>query len=89
VIGAPQQSCGAFEAAGQQVGVRRLSEGAAELAAEMGARETGGASQITHLQWLEVPGVRQVLGAQQMASGRREGHAERLSAGTRRRSSET
>jgi hypothetical protein len=60
---------------GEQVGVGRLAEGAAELAAEVGAREARGAGQVIHVERLEVPGVGQVLGAQEVAGGGDEGHA--------------
>ena len=70
-----QQRGGALEAAGEQVGVRRLAEGAAELAAEVGAREAGGAGEVVDVERLGVAGVGEVLGAQQVAGGRDEGHA--------------
>jgi hypothetical protein len=54
--------------------VRRLAEGAAELAAEVGAREAGRAGEVVHVERLEVARVREVLGAQQMAGRRDEGH---------------
>jgi hypothetical protein len=59
--------------------VRRLAEGAAELAAEVRAREAGGAGHVVDAERLGVPGVGQVLGAQKMASGRDEGHAGEVS----------
>ena len=39
------------------------------------ARESGGAGQVVDVQRLEVAGVGQVLGAQQVAGGRDERHA--------------
>jgi hypothetical protein len=54
--------------------VRRLAEGTAELAAEVGAREAGRDGEVIHAQRLEVSGVGQVLGAQQVAGGRSEDH---------------
>jgi hypothetical protein len=44
--------------------VRGLAERAAELAAEMGTGETGGASEILHPKRLEVARVGQILGTQ-------------------------
>src|SRR6185437_9610691 len=41
VVGVAQERGGPLQAAGQQVLVRRLPEGAAELAAEVGRREVG------------------------------------------------
>ena len=55
--------------------MRRLAERAAELAAEVGAREAGGAGQVVDVERLEVARVGEVLGAQQVAGGRDEGHA--------------
>ena len=54
--------------------MRRLAERAPELAAEVRAREAGGAGQIVDAERLEVAGVGEVLGAQQMAGGRNERH---------------
>ena len=53
--------------------MRRLAEGAAELAAEVRAREAGGAGEVVDVERLEVPGVGEVLGAQQVPGGRDEG----------------
>ena len=69
-----QQRGGALEPARQQVPVRRLAEGALELAAEVRAREPGGARQVVDVERLEVARVRQVLGAEQVAGGRDERH---------------
>jgi hypothetical protein len=49
--------------------VRRLAEGPAELAAEMGAGETGGTGEVVDAQLLEVASVGQVSGAKQMPGG--------------------
>ena len=68
-VGGAQQGGGALEAPGEQVRVRRLAEGAAELAAEVCAREAGGAGEVVDAERLGVPGVGQVLGAQQVADG--------------------
>ena len=58
--------------------MRRLAEGAAELAAEVGRREPGGAGEVFDAQGLEVAGVGQVLCAQEMAGGRDEAHAAEI-----------
>ena len=58
--------------------MRRLAEGAPELAAEVRAREPGGAGEVVDLERLEVARVGQVLGAQQMAGGRDEEHLDNL-----------
>jgi hypothetical protein len=68
MVGASQQRCGALEAPGEQISMWGLAEGAPELAAEVGSGETGGARQVLHAERLEVPGVGEVLGAQQVAS---------------------
>ena len=77
-VGGAQQRRGALEPAGQQVGVRRLAEGAPELAAEVGAREAGGAGHVLDAERLGVAGVGQVPGAQQMAGGGDERHVRSL-----------
>ena len=69
-----QQRGGALEPAGQQVPVRRLAEGALELAAEVRARQPGGARQVVDVERLEVAGVGEVLGAEQVTGGRDERH---------------
>ena len=74
VVGHPQQRGGALEPAGQQIRVRRLAERAPELAAEVGPRQAGRAREVVDIEGLEVARVGQVLGAQQMAFGRDEGH---------------
>src|SRR5205823_2448479 len=66
----PQQRGGALEPPGQQVRVGRLAEGAAELAAEVGAREAGGAGEVLDAQRFEVPGVGKVLGPEQVTRAR-------------------
>ena len=58
--------------------MRRLAEGAPELAAEVGAREARRPGQVVDPERLEVAGVGQVLGAQQMAGGRDERHPRSL-----------
>jgi len=55
--------------------VRRLAEGATELAAEVSARKAGGTGEILDTQRLEVAGVGEIPRAQQMADGRHEKHA--------------
>ena len=42
--------------------MRRLAEGAPELAAEVGARELRGAGKIVYAQRLEIAGICEVLG---------------------------
>ena len=49
--------------------MRRVAERAPELTAEVSAREAGGARQVTDVERLEVPGVGQVLRAQEMTGG--------------------
>jgi hypothetical protein len=53
----------------------RLAERPPELAAEMGAREAGGAGHVVDVERLGVTRVGQVSGAQQMPCRRDEGHA--------------
>ena len=79
-VGVAQQRRGPLEAPGQQVGVRRLAERAPELAAEVRARQAGRAGQVVDAERLEVAGVGEVLGAQQVAGGRDERHRARLGA---------
>src|SRR5215207_9994119 len=55
--------------------MRRLAEGAAELAAEVRLREPGRPGEVGDAQRLEVAGVGQVPGAQQMPCWRYEGDA--------------
>lgn len=69
VVGVAQQRRGALQAPGQQVGVRRDPEGATELAAEVGAGEAGGGGEVVDIQRLEVAGVGQISGAEQMTGG--------------------
>ncbi len=47
----------------------RLAEGAPELAAEVGPGEPCGSGKIVYAQRLEVAGIREILGAQQVAVG--------------------
>jgi hypothetical protein len=78
-IGRPQQRGCALQAPGQKVRVRRLAEGTPELAAKMGAREASGSCEILDGQRLEVTTVRHILGAEQMAGRRDEGHLASIS----------
>ena len=64
---AAQQRRRALEPACHQVGVRRLAEGAAKLAAEVGARKPGRPGEVIDTQRLTVAGVGEVPGAEQMA----------------------
>src|SRR5260221_4682811 len=75
VVGGSQQRRRPLEPPRQQVGVWRLAEGAAELAAEVCARETGGAGKVVDAHPFEVAGVGKVLGAQEMPCGRDVRHA--------------
>jgi hypothetical protein len=74
MVGASQQRCGALEAPGEQISMWGLAKGMPELTAEVGAGETGGARQLLYAERLEVPGVGEVLGAQQVAGWWSEGH---------------
>src|SRR5204863_9260724 len=75
-----QQSGGALEPPGEQIGVRRLAERAAELAAEVGTRETGRAGQVVHAERVGVASIGEVLCTQQVAGGGNEGHARSIAA---------
>ncbi len=77
-VGVTQQRRGALQPSRQQIGVRRLAEGAAELAAEVGAGKTGGTGEIVNAKWLEVTGIGQVLGAEKMTGWRDMRHAVSL-----------
>ncbi len=48
------------------LGGHLAAEGAAELAAEVGAGEAGGTGHVVDVERLEVAGVGQVLGAEEM-----------------------
>ena len=52
----------------------RLAEGAAELAAEVGAGKSGSAGHVVDVDVLRISGVGQVLPTQQVPRGRDEGH---------------
>ena len=69
---------GPLEATRQEVGVRRVAEGAAELAAEVSLGETRGPSEVLDVERLGIAGVGEVLGAQQVAGGRYERHRRSL-----------
>ena len=58
----------------------RLAERPPELAAEVGAREAGGAGHVVDVERLGVARVGEVLGAQQMPCRRGKGHASVLRA---------
>jgi len=68
-IGVAQQGRRALEPAGQQVAVWGLAEGAAELAAEVGAGEPRGRGHLLDPERLRVAGVGEVLGTQQVPGG--------------------
>ena len=55
--------------------MRRLAKHTAELATEVEARETGGASQGADIEWLGVTSIDQIPGPQQMAFRRHDIHA--------------
>ena len=55
--------------------MRRLSEGAAELAAEVGAGKAGRAGEVVDVERLEVAGIGQISGPKQVADGRNDDHA--------------
>ncbi len=69
-VGVAQQRRRPFKATGEQVLVRRFAKGFTELSAEVSGGEAGGACQIRDRQLLGVPSVGQILGSQQIASGR-------------------
>src|SRR3954451_12190568 len=71
-----QQRRRTLEATGEQVLVRRLAEGTPELAAEVGAREAGGAGEVVDAERLEVARVGQVPGPQEVPRGRGECHVD-------------
>ena len=54
--------------------MRRLAEGAAELAAEVRAREAGSAGEVVDVERLDVPGVGEIPGPQEVARSWNEGH---------------
>jgi hypothetical protein len=58
-----QQCGGALEPTRQQVGVWRLPEGLAELAAEMGPRKSGRRREIIDAERIRIAGIRDVFGA--------------------------
>ena len=74
-----QQRGGPPEAPRQQVGVRRLAERPAELAAEVRARKPGCPREVVHVERLEIARVGQVLGPEEVARGWREGRRHRRS----------
>ena len=61
--------------------MRRLAELATELAAEVRARKAGGACHVIDVERLEVAGVGEVLGAQEMPGGRGEHHPRQYRSG--------
>ena len=73
-IGVAQQRRRAFQPAGQQVLMRRLAEGATELAAEVRLREARSARELRHIERLAVARVGEVLRAQQMPRRMRGSH---------------
>jgi hypothetical protein len=75
-VGVAQQGSGALHPAGEQVLVRGLAEGPAELAAEVRRGESRRAGERRHVEWLAVAGVDEVLRAQQVPG--RMGRRHRL-----------
>src|SRR5206468_6901391 len=73
-VGRAQEGGGPLEAASEEVGVRRVAERPAELPAEMGAGETGGAGEVIDVERLEIASVGEILGPEEMAGGRKRGH---------------
>ena len=72
VICHPQQRGRPLQPPGEEVGMGRLAEGAAKLAAEMRPGKAGRLGQIVHAEHFEVAGVGEILGSQKVASGRDE-----------------
>src|SRR5205085_4241775 len=79
----PQIRGGALETPREQVGVRRLAERAAKLAAEVGTREAGTVREVVYSEWLCVACIGKVPGPQQMAFGRGEDHASSIAVRSR------
>src|SRR5262249_38117701 len=77
-VGGSQERGGPLQAPGQQVRVRRLAEGAPELATEMGTRQARGMRQVVHVERFEIAAVGRVLRAKQVACRRDEGHASSI-----------
>src|SRR3954447_7264592 len=77
-VRAAQQRRRALEAAGEQVLVRRLAEGTPELAAEVGARQAGGAGEVVDAERLEVARVGEVPGSQEVPGGWDEWHSSSI-----------
>src|SRR5215211_5974800 len=76
LVGGAQQRSRALEPACEQVLVRRLAEGAAELAAEVRGREPCSTRKHRHVERLPVAAVGEVLCAEQVPRGR-DGSGER------------
>lgn len=60
----------------EEIAVRRRTEGATELAAEVPGREPRGPGECRHVERFAIARVHQVLGAQKMPSGVRDRHAQ-------------
>src|SRR2546421_6234467 len=73
-VGGSEQGRGTLQAPGQQVRVRRLAEGPAELAAEVRSREARGPRQVLYAERFEIAAVGGILGAEQVAGRWDEGH---------------
>src|SRR5918995_2428517 len=71
-IRVPQQRSRPLHPACEQVRVRRLAEGGAELAAEVGAREASRTSEVVDAESFEVMCVGEILRAEQVACRRDE-----------------
>ena len=61
--------------------MRGFTERPPELATEVRPRQAGGASQVIDVEWLEIPRVGQILGAQEMPGGRNKLHRLSLMGG--------
>src|SRR3954453_8632002 len=77
-VGHAQERGGALQPPRQEVGVRRDAERLLELAAEVSARQSGGARHVVDLEPLREAGVREVLRPEQVASRGRVCHDFRL-----------
>ena len=73
-VGGAEKRRGTLQAPGEQVRVRRFAEGSPKLAAEVGARKSGGAGQILNSQGLDVVGVSDVFRTEQVAGRRGVDH---------------
>ena len=80
-VGVAQQRRRPLQPARQEVLVRRLAEGPAELAAEVRGREVRGAGERRHVELLAVAGVGEVLRAEEVPRRRHGPHGLRVQDG--------